>query len=658
MRPLILVLSLLLIVGFAVSSAAQQTKDQQNCTNALNNEARKVADKIGKEWCKCIQDKTKGKVADVEDCVDADAKSKIAKAILKIGDQDAKKCSGDDKDGNPRKPDFCVTATPEPTISAAAFAKEDAILHGVFGSDVDAALLADKNGNKCQLALAKTAKKCQATKLKEFNKCKKVALKDGAADGDALQDACLGIGAVAQPDEKGKIAKACIDKIDTDIDKKCVGKGVDLSDAAPGCGTDDPATLGACIDHLVECRVCTYLNVVDNLARDCDLFDDGIDNASCVSGTSPAELLDIPGLQTDMAFLADDALLGRENNTPESVIVQEWLIDQVESFTAGLDPNQSGRAAYKQPFTLGTNILAVIPGRELPDEYVMVGAHFDHHSVCSTNDIGDTICNGATDNASGVVETLAIGRAIAASGVAPRRSVILAFWDREEDGLLGSVFYANNPLVPLADTITYVNFDIQGANLLPSARNFSVAVGTETGGTVLRDLTLDAISDHTLGTQLLSFIFGQRRSDYASLVDVGVPSVFFSDSTGGCYHTAQDDIDVVDFGKLALQLRISMDVTLGLIETDTRPTFAPPVVLATFEDAVVINDVINDGIADLALFSPADQAILLAAQATLNAMVADGPGNFDAADIGTLLANTLQLVTLITRQECDGFLLP
>ena len=100
---------------------------------------------------------------------------------------------------------------------------------------------------------------------------------------------------------------------------------------------------------------------------------------------------------------------------------------------------------------------------------------------------GDTICNGATDNAAGVAATLAIGRAIATQSTPPRRSVILAFWDREEDGLLGSQFYTQNPLVPLAATVGYVNFDIQGANLLPSLRNTTFAVAAETGGARLKE---------------------------------------------------------------------------------------------------------------------------------------------------------------------------
>jgi hypothetical protein len=206
--------------------------------------------------------------------------------------------------------------------------------------------------------------------------------------------------------------------------------------------------------------------------------------------------------------LADDSFGGRNNNTAGSTMAQNFLIDELELIADGLNSAQSGDDAFKQPFTLGTNILAVIPGGELANEYVMVGAHYDHvGSSCPSSVVGDPVCNGATDNAAGVAAVLAVGRAIASLPDPPRRSVILVLWDREEDGLLGSQFYVQNPLVPLASTIAYVNFDIQGANLLPSLKNFSAAVSPETGGAVLRGLVDDAVSGEGLGTRKLSFIF-------------------------------------------------------------------------------------------------------------------------------------------------------
>jgi Zn-dependent M28 family amino/carboxypeptidase len=118
----------------------------------------------------------------------------------------------------------------------------------------------------------------------------------------------------------------------------------------------------------------------------------------------------------------------------------------------------------------------------------MIGAPYDHldsrsnaSGRCAARGTpGGEICNGAADDASGVAATLAIGKAIRKMG-RPRRSVILAFWDSEEDALNGSAYYAAHPLVPNAAVRGYVNFDIQGANLLPSAKRVSFALGPEAG---------------------------------------------------------------------------------------------------------------------------------------------------------------------------------
>ena len=372
----------------------------------------------------------------------------------------------------------------------------------------------------------------------------------------------------------------------------------------------------------------------------------------------PQSNLDI----NDIAALTDDALAGRNNDTPGSVLAQDIIIGELVDMGAiGLDSMQTGPAAFKQPFTQsaknGTNILAVIPGSELPNEYVMVGAHYDHLGSCRVVDVGDTVCNGATDNAAGVAAVLAIGRGIAALPTAPRRSVVLAFWDAEEDGLLGSLYYINHPLVPLASTVTYVNFDIQGANLLPSVRNYTFAVGSELGsglGAMVQQAFTD--SGSTLDMRRLSYIFGQFRSDYFNFGNAGVATVFFSDSTGPCYHTNADELSIVDVSKLEQQTRTAYELTLALAETTTPPTFVPPnPSLATFADAQIINEVLTLGLADLSRFSPADQAILTDHQADVAAMVADGEANFDSGDITTLLLDTVDVVDLLTRTTCEGF---
>ena len=80
--------------------------------------------------------------------------------------------------------------------------------------------------------------------------------------------------------EEFRCTKACESKLDAAITSKC--GGLDLAALFPGCGTPDPGALSDCLDRLVECRVCRALNAADALSRDCDDFDDGLANASCL----------------------------------------------------------------------------------------------------------------------------------------------------------------------------------------------------------------------------------------------------------------------------------------------------------------------------------------------------------------------------------------
>ena len=355
--------------------------------------------------------------------------------------------------------------------------------------------------------------------------------------------------------------------------------------------------------------------------------------------------------------LADDSLAGRNNNTAGSVATQNYLIALMsQSGAVGLNGGATGDAAFKQPFTLGTNILGMIPGTDLADEYLILGAHYDHLGSCVPVAGASTVCNGATDNATGVAEVLDIALYLGQPENRPRRSVILAFWDREEDGLLGSLHYAANPLVPLASTVAYINFDIQGSNLLPSLSRYSIAVGAETGGQAMVDLVDEAIATEPLNVVQFSEVFGQGRSDHAALISVGVPSVFFTDSTGPCYHTAGDDLSVVDFIKLFEQTRIALALTQRLANDDVVPTFNAARPLATFDDAVSLNNLIQLALPDIGRFTPSQQALITAHASTMAGFVADGEAQFGQSDLTTMLFIALDVVSLLSTGECDGFL--
>ncbi len=354
--------------------------------------------------------------------------------------------------------------------------------------------------------------------------------------------------------------------------------------------------------------------------------------------------------------LAADEMQGRDNRTPGSSLAQEVIIDQLDEFAKPLIEGATGPDAFRRTFPEGTNILAMIPGSDRADEFVILGAHYDHIGTdCPSTQPDDDVCNGAGDNAAGVATVLEVGRALADADEPPSRTVILAFWDAEEDGLLGSEAYVADPEVPLESTIAYLNWDIQGVNLSPSVADVTVMVGAETGGRDLVEAAKAATSASRLQTLPLSLLFGQGRSDHAVFADAGVPTVFFTDANSGCYHTAQDEVAVVDFDKLWQQILTAKALAQDLANTDAVPTFVADAPAATFDDAVSMLEVVQQGQEDFSSlqgYEAAGQQFL----ADLEAMVDAGPDLFGASAVSTLLSGSAALVDALTTGECDGFL--
>ncbi len=191
--------------------------------------------------------------------------------------------------------------------------------------------------------------------------------------------------------------------------------------------------------------------------------------------------------EAHIGFLASDELEGREAGYQSGRIAGNYLLANVKAM--GLKP-WSGDS-YEQPFEVYRaerqrrgryqvhpdsiarlkesvhqkldmrNILAVLPG-EKSDEYVVMGAHYDHLGTDPLLD-GDKIYNGADDNASGVAAVLQIARAFIESGKKPERTIIFALWDGEEKGLLGSEHFMLNWAEP-EKIKGYINFDMIGRN--------------------------------------------------------------------------------------------------------------------------------------------------------------------------------------------------
>lgn len=367
------------------------------------------------------------------------------------------------------------------------------------------------------------------------------------------------------------------------------------------------------------------------------------------------------GLKGAVKKLASNKLAGRDNATEGSFRAQRFLVKRLRKIA---EPLGTGADPYLQPFVhdgeAGANVLAVIRGSELPDEYVMIGGHYDHLGTrCAPGPKPkDVICNGATDNAAGTAAVLAVAKAVAKLRPAPRRSVIVALWDAEEDGLAGSEYYVEeSPLVPLEQTVAYVNLDLLGATLVPSLASNTFAIASETGGALLRDVVDAAAAAHpAVALTPLSEVFGQGRSDYRPFAQAGVPTVFFGDGASACYHTAGDEVSRVDWKKLKQQSAIAFRSTVGLAEAESAPSFSPAHVLPVYEDAAQLRRILDLSVpADLGLFPPNIRPLIEEQAAAVSQVADEGPAAFDEADAVTTLGAAALFAGQLEALPCPAW---
>lgn len=169
------------------------------------------------------------------------------------------------------------------------------------------------------------------------------------------------------------------------------------------------------------------------------------------------------------------------------------------------------------------NVIGILPGATRPEQVVLYGAHWDANGRNGPDATGDSIRNGAVDNATGTAEMLEVARTFA-KGPRSARSIVFAAWAAEEKGLLGSYYYAANPVYPLANTVAVINLDPHV--VLPAARNLEL-IGS--GRTPLEGELRAAAA--TLGLRVddepnpeAGWYF---RSDHYPFAMRGVPSLAF-----------------------------------------------------------------------------------------------------------------------------------
>jgi Zn-dependent M28 family amino/carboxypeptidase len=164
-----------------------------------------------------------------------------------------------------------------------------------------------------------------------------------------------------------------------------------------------------------------------------------------------------------------------------------------------------------------------IEGSKRPDETIVYSAHWDHLGVGAPDAKGDRIYNGAVDNGTGTVSLIELGRAFA-HAPRPQRSLVFLNVTAEEKGLLGSEYYAANPLYPLAKTVANVNMDALDPH--GPARDFTIS------GSAKLDLLDELIADaKAMGMSYTSDPLPEAghffRSDHFSFAKRGVPAISF-----------------------------------------------------------------------------------------------------------------------------------
>jgi hypothetical protein len=277
-----------------------------------------------------------------------------------------------------------------------------------------------------------------------------------------------------------------------------------------------------------------------------------------------------------------DQLLKKSGYSLKSV--QEKIIREKKPVSFELnDIKLTFRTFIEQSAVSAHNVIGIVEGSDpvLKNECIIYTAHFDHVGV---NKEGDAF-NGADDNASGSMALLEVAQAFMNLRKKPLRTVVFAWVNGEEKGLLGTQYYASAPAIPLEKTLIDINLDMVGRSRMPSdtgkfmgfdvnvSRQGEILLYTDQKGADL--LSLIASKSESAGIKAINMgkdpMIGS--SDYAIFMDKGVPAIFFNSGDYPDLHTINDDVEKIDFDKME---RVSKMVFLiGYDIANQKKRFVP-----------------------------------------------------------------------------------
>ncbi len=266
----------------------------------------------------------------------------------------------------------------------------------------------------------------------------------------------------------------------------------------------------------------------------------------CFSAVYSQESISVEKLRLHLHTLASDSLKGRGFGTTQGLVAANYIAEQFES--AGIKPFDG---AYLHPVEFrsgiinieGNNVIGIIEGSDpdLKDEYILIGAHYDHLGWKYDND-ETVIYYGADDNASGTSALMEIGRVLSMNRYRLGRSVIVAAWDGEESGLVGSEWFTEHSPVPVEKIKGVVNLDMVGmynAHKGVNLKGIELFAGSDS-------LVSSFRNDYSVDVREVNNKI-ENRSDTKAFGNLHIPAVAVNTGMESPYHKPGDQADLIDY---------------------------------------------------------------------------------------------------------------
>ena len=311
-------------------------------------------------------------------------------------------------------------------------------------------------------------------------------------------------------------------------------------------------------------------------------------------GKAPAAIT-IPTITATPRLIA--ALFFGEKTSGNQVYTRAVTQDFAEPFELKATKKISLSVAVKSDETHSQNVIGILEGSDpvLKNEYVAIGAHYDHVGTNPFWNGEDKIWNGADDDGSGTVAVLSMAEAFSKGAVKPKRSILFVWVAGEEKGLWGSEYFTDNPTVPISSIVAQLNIDMIGRAQAPGDENQANKALPQPGevfviGSKLMSTELGEISE-TVNKSFLNMSFNYKyddpkdpeqffyRSDHYNFARKGVPIIFYMDGSHADYHQTSDSVEKIDFVNMEKIARTIFATGWELANRPVRPKVDKPLQL-------------------------------------------------------------------------------